>query len=89
LLLYPVWLWGPLSLLSNGYVGGRALSTGVKWLECEADHSPPARAEVKNVWSYTSLLRMSRCGAYLGIGYTFVAWYIVKHRDNFTFILSD
>jgi hypothetical protein len=21
---------------------------------CEADHSPPSRAEVKNAWSYTS-----------------------------------
>jgi len=31
-----------------------ALSLGVKRLGCEADHSPPPSAEVKNVWSYTS-----------------------------------
>jgi hypothetical protein len=31
-----------------------ALSLGVKWLECEADHSPLSGAEVKNAWSYTS-----------------------------------
>jgi hypothetical protein len=24
-----------------------ALSLGVKWQECEADHSPPSKAEVK------------------------------------------
>jgi hypothetical protein len=32
----------------------RALSLGVKWLGCEADHSSPSSAEVKNVWSYIS-----------------------------------
>jgi hypothetical protein len=30
-----------------------ALSLGVKRPRCEADHSPPSSAEVKNVWSYT------------------------------------
>jgi hypothetical protein len=39
---------GPLSLLSSGYGGG------VKWQECEADHSPPTSAEVKQMWIYTS-----------------------------------
>jgi len=29
-------------------------SSGVKWLGCEADHSPPSSAVVKNTWSYTS-----------------------------------
>jgi len=29
--------------------GGSSL--GVKWLECEADHSPLPRAKVKNMWS--------------------------------------
>jgi len=28
----------------------------VKWPGCEADHSPPSSAEVKNVSSYTSTL---------------------------------
>jgi hypothetical protein len=31
-----------------------ALSLEVKQPGCEADHSPPSSAEVKNVWSYTS-----------------------------------
>jgi hypothetical protein len=31
-----------------------ALSLGVKRPGCEADHSPPSVAEVKNAWSYTS-----------------------------------
>jgi len=30
------------------------LSLGVKRPGCEADHSPPFRAEVKNAWNYTS-----------------------------------
>jgi hypothetical protein len=30
------------------------LSQGVKRPGCEADHSPPFSAEVKNAWSYTS-----------------------------------
>jgi len=25
-----------------------AISLGMKWLGCEADHSPPSRAEAKN-----------------------------------------
>jgi hypothetical protein len=40
-------LWGPPNLLSNGYRG--ALSPGVKRPGREADHSPPASAEVKNM----------------------------------------
>jgi hypothetical protein len=31
-------------------------SSDVKWLGREADHSPPSREEVKNAWSYTSIL---------------------------------
>jgi hypothetical protein len=33
-----------------------ALSLGVKWLGCEADHSPQTSAKIKNMWFYTSLL---------------------------------
>jgi hypothetical protein len=29
------------------------LSLGVKQLGCEADHSLPSSAKVKNIWSYT------------------------------------
>jgi hypothetical protein len=32
-----------------------ALSLGVKRLGREADHSTPSSAEIKNVWSYTSI----------------------------------
>jgi hypothetical protein len=31
-----------------------ALSLGVKWPGCEAEHSHPSSAEVKNAWSYIS-----------------------------------
>jgi hypothetical protein len=34
--------------------GTRGFSPGIKRLEREADHSPPARAEVKKMWIYTS-----------------------------------
>jgi hypothetical protein len=45
-------LQGTLSLLSNGYRGSLP---GIKRPEREADHSPPASAEVKETWIYTSL----------------------------------
>jgi hypothetical protein len=53
-----------------------ALPLGVKLPAREADHSPPSSAEFKNVWSYTSTPP-----------YFFMAWCLVKHRDNFTFYL--
>jgi hypothetical protein len=37
-------------------------------------HSRPSRVEVEKAWSYTSTRQ-----------YVFVAWCLVKHRDNFTF----
>jgi hypothetical protein len=40
----------------------------------ESDHTSPSSAEVKNVWSCTSTPQ-----------YFFMALYLVKHRDNFTF----
>jgi hypothetical protein len=39
----------------------------------EADHSPPSSAEVKNMWSYTSTTSSA-----------FMAWCLIKHRDNLT-----
>jgi hypothetical protein len=59
-------LWSPPNLLSNGHRGFFLL--GVKRPGHEADHSPPASAEVKKKPSWRS------------------AW-LVKHRDNFTFLL--
>jgi hypothetical protein len=46
---------------------------GVKRSGSEADHSPPSSAEMKNVWSYTSILNISLHGV---------------HRDNFTVFIS-
>jgi hypothetical protein len=43
----PDWLWGSPNLLSNGY-------PGVKRQGRVAAHSPPASAEVKKMWIYTS-----------------------------------
>jgi hypothetical protein len=56
-----------------------ALSFGIKRPGREANYSPPSSAEVKNAWSYISSQ------------YAFMAWYSVKkkHRDNFTFTLSN
>jgi hypothetical protein len=54
-----------------------ALSLGVKRPGREVDHSPPCNAEVKNSWSYTPIPP-----------YVFVAWCLIKHRDNFTFTFT-
>jgi hypothetical protein len=53
-----------------------APSLWIKRPGCKADHSRPSRAEVKNGWSYTSIPP-----------YVFMAWCLVKYRDNFTFTL--
>jgi hypothetical protein len=52
-----------------------ALSLGVKRPGSEADHSHRSSAEAKNAWSYTSTPH-----------YVFMAWCLVKHRDNFTLL---
>jgi hypothetical protein len=43
--------WGPFNLLSNGYW---ELFPRGKMAGREANHSPPASAEVKKMWIYTS-----------------------------------
>jgi hypothetical protein len=65
------WLWDPPSLLSNDY---RDSFPGGKEVGCEANRSPLCSAEVNNVWSYTSTSQ-----------YVFMAWCLVKHRDNCNF----
>jgi hypothetical protein len=50
----------------------------IKWPGSEGDHSSESSAEVKNVWSYTSTHP-----------YIFMAWCLVKHRDNFTYTFID
>jgi hypothetical protein len=51
-----------------------ALSLRLKQPRREADHSPLSSVEVKNAWRHTSTPQ-----------YVFMAWYLVKHGDNFTF----
>jgi hypothetical protein len=51
-----------------------ALSLGVKRPGREADHSPPSSAEVEECVEL-----------YLHSQYVFMAWCLVKYRDNFTF----
>jgi hypothetical protein len=46
----------------------------IKWPGREADHSSPSIAKVNSVWRCTSTSP-----------YVYMAWYLVKHRDNFTF----
>jgi hypothetical protein len=65
----PERLWGPASLLSNGYQG--LFLWGVKRPGRKADHSPPSSAEVKN--GAIPLLPQ----------YAFMAWCLVKVQDNF------
>jgi hypothetical protein len=54
-----------------------ALSLGIKQPGHEANHSPPSSAEVENAWSHTSTPQ-----------YVFMAWCLVKYRDNFTFTFT-
>jgi hypothetical protein len=54
------------------------VSTGKKVTMCEADHSPPYSAEIKNNWNYASTLT-----------YIFMVWCLIKHRANFTSASSE
>jgi hypothetical protein len=51
-----------------------AVPLGLKQLGREADHSPPSSAEVRMRGAIPLLPQ-----------YIFMAWCLVKHRDNFTF----
>jgi len=62
------------NLLSNRYCG---LFPWLMWLGHGADHSPSSSAEIKNMWSYTSIPQ-----------YIFMAQCLVKYRDNFTLCFS-
>jgi len=55
-----------------------ALSPGLKQLGRKTDHSPPSSAEVQNEWNYTYTPP-----------YVCMAWWFVKHRDNFTFTFAS
>jgi hypothetical protein len=71
--LRPERLWGPPSLLYNGYGGG--VAPGLKRLGREADHTPPSRAEVKNGGTTPPFPHV-------------FSWHsaeLIKHGDNSTF----
>jgi hypothetical protein len=53
-----------------------AVTPGLRRPVREPDRSPPSNAEVKNAWSYA-----------LTPPYVLMVWYLIKHRDNFTFTL--
>jgi hypothetical protein len=59
--------------LSSGHRGSLR---GLKWPGREADHSLPCIAQVKNEWIYTSTPPS-----------VFMAWYLIKHRDSYRYIL--
>jgi len=53
------------------------LFTGAKQQGREAEYPPPSSADVENAWSLPPLPQ-----------YVFMAWCLVKHRDNFTFTFN-
>jgi hypothetical protein len=57
-------------------MGTRGPFLGLKRPEREVYHSPPI-AKVRNAWNYTSTPQ-----------YAFMAWWLVKHKENFTFALQ-
>jgi len=62
-----------------------ALSLEVKWPGREADHSHPSSAEIRMYGAVPYLHHIS-C-AYVSSGYVFMAWYLVKHKVNFSVYL--
>jgi hypothetical protein len=63
---YPDRLWAPPSLLSNRHQG--LFPPEVTWSGYEADHSSPSSAEVKNIWSHTSIP-------------PFIAWCLINYKQ--------
>jgi hypothetical protein len=59
-------------------MGTGCFYTRVKQSGNEDNHSPPSSAGVKNAWSYTPTPQ-----------YVFMALYLIKHRDNFSFIFRN
>jgi hypothetical protein len=55
-----------------------ALSLGIKQPKREADHSSSSSSEVKNARNYASTP-----------SYFFIAYCLIKHRNNFTFYLYN
>jgi hypothetical protein len=67
------WLWDPPNLLSKGYQGLCPWGYSGRVVKLTTHLHLVPRS--KNEWSYTSTPQ-----------YAFMAWCLVKHTDNFTFI---
>jgi len=52
---------------------------------CEADHSSQSSANIKNAGSYTSIHPYVNAQCLTKHKYVFVAWYLLKHKDYFTY----
>jgi hypothetical protein len=59
------------------------LSLGVKRPGCEAGHSPPFSAEVKNAWIYTSTLPIRIHGAVLSLSKVIILPVTFYHGTKF------
>ena len=86
----PYWLWDAPSLLFSGY---QASFPGLKWPECEVNHSLPFSAKVKDEWSCTSALPLCLHGMdrenfsfYFFIAIHIVVVKAVKPYANITFL---
>lgn len=51
--------------------------TRVNWTVRRADHSPASSARGKNSWRYTYLPLRA------------MMWHLIKHRENFTFYITQ
>jgi len=70
-----------LNYVSHSMSTGKVFPRG-KWLGHEVDHTPSARAKVKNKWQYTKLPCVRLHGLHRGILFTFFAFYM-KHCSNY------
>jgi hypothetical protein len=77
-LLHSIQTSSETSQVSHPMATGGALSPGIKWPGCEANHSSPSVAKVNNMSSYISILQCA-----------FMAWHLIKYRGNFTYILKQ
>jgi len=83
-------LWGPSSLLFNGYLG----YSGVRRLGHEADHSPPTRDDVRNTWSCTPLplcafMRWTRTTLHLSLPLFLSNYFATNSNKSCTFSSSE
>ena len=74
----PDWLWGPPSLLFNGYLGFLTLGTVAR---VKSNYSPPSSAKVKNEWSHSSNPSICLQGI-LFYPYISQSVYVCTYKDN-------